>query len=121
MKIHKDSVFSVLQAGERKAKDLSVGDRVLCVKGGEYTLNTITEVTSEPYSEWSKVLDSVFDRTLSLSELYSLETDEMVQVEPKDYNKTSNAYLVSLEEEYDSIVIDGFLITPDSHQRRDEC
>lgn len=58
--LHKNTIVPVAKAGEKKAKNLKVGDAVLCEKEGEFFLSRITSIETEMHSSWWKTDEGIF-------------------------------------------------------------
>lgn len=109
--LHGMSTLSVLIYGEKRVKDLVIGDRVLCSYKGQDVLSTITNIITEDYNNWSKITYSngqevIFDREVIFTvnqEVESLLDENIVIINIKDYNKTSKAYKITLEDSFDFI------------------
>lgn len=116
--LHGMSTLSVLTYGEKKVKDLVIGDRVLCSYNGQDVLSTITNIITEDYNNWSKIVYSdgqevIFDRKVIFTvnqEIESLLDKNIVINNIKHYNKTSKAYKITLEDSFDFIYINDISI-----------
>lgn len=111
--LHGNSFIPALLHGEKKVKDLVVGDKVLCSHHNDLIVTSLLDISSEEYSNWSKVTLSddseiILDRSIPLElnkTFLSLNDKEVKVVSIKDYNKTSKAYKIKLEDSFDDIYI----------------
>ena len=116
--LHGMSTLSVLIYGEKRVKDLVIGDKVLCSYNEQDTLSTVIDITTEDYNNWSKVTYSngqevIFDREIIFTINQGVESllDENIIISNiKDYNKTSKAYKIILEDSFDFIYINDISI-----------
>ena len=116
--LHGMSTLSVLIYGEKRVKDLVIGDKVLCSYNEQDTLSTVIDITTEDYNNWSKVTYSngqevIFDREIIFTINQGVESllDENIVISNiKDYNKTSKAYKIILEDSFDFIYINDISI-----------
>ena len=112
------STLSVLIHGEKKVKDLVIGDKVLCSYNEQDILSTVIDITTEDYNNWSKITYSdgqevIFDREVIFTvsqEIESLLDKNIVINNIKDYNKTSKAYKITLEDSFDFIYVNDISI-----------
>lgn len=118
MYLHGTSTLSVLLYGEKKAKDLVIGDKILCCIENQVTLLSVISIETEDYNNWSKVTYSneeevIFDRQISLDtnqKFESLLDEDVIISHIKDYNKTSKGYKIILEDSFDDIYINNIFI-----------
>lgn len=83
--LHKNTIVPVAKAGEKKAKNLKVGDAVLCEKEeGKFFLSRITSIETEMHSSWWKTDDGIF-------------AERLPDREGSPYNVASKAYIIKLE------------------------
>ena len=116
--LHGMSTLSVLIHGEKRVKDLVIGDKVLCSYNEQDILSTVIDITTEDYNNWSKITYSdgqevIFDREVIFTvsqEIESLLDKNIVINNIKDYNKTSKAYKITLEDSFDFIYINDISI-----------
>ena len=116
--LHCMSVLPVLVYGEKKVKDLVVGDKTLCSVGTHFTPIPITQIESEDYGNWFKITYSngeelIFDREIPFSigqRFETLSEEEITISSIKNYNKVSKAYKIKLKDSFDDIYINDILI-----------
>lgn len=87
--LHKNTIVPVAKAGEKKAKNLKVGDAVLCERGGEFFLSRITSIETEMHSSWWKTDEGIF----------ASDSFGGTQGACSPYHVASKAYIIKLEGE----------------------
>lgn len=125
--LHGNSIVSSLYDGETKIKDLKPNDLILCNtldnNTAEVYLKPVLELSTFSYNNWYKIILSndeeyIFDRDTLLTnnkKFNDLDTMERIDVLGEDlyistikqYNKTSKAYILTIEENFNILYLNN--------------
>ena len=125
--LHGNSTVSSLHDGETKIRDLKPNDLILCNNldnnTAEVYLKPVLELSTFSYNNWYKIILSndeeyIFDRDTLLTnnkKFNDLDTMERIDVLGEDlyistikqYNKTSKAYILTIEESFNILYLNN--------------